>query len=461
MLNFKEKTMPVTTNIEQPRAFDRATVGLLAGGLAAGGVTAVLATVFNASTAGLGALAFGVVVGLVTYLIDDTEDDALIGLLLSIGGGVTLAAGLGAGAAATGWIATGIGGALIGLGAGARRFEGRKRLIWAAVSAAALVAARFTTLELLSPERFAALDSMALLQVLSSGIWGLFLAGAVGTGFVRLDRDEVLAKLDRAIAESMSPVDDYLRSATELYEKINGELERGHGTELGERARAITEETIDSLTEFSLRYTELREGISEDKARALRRRAETLDKRIEQARSPELAAQLRKTQDEVLGQLDIQEELELACARLESRGQRCVTMLERLHVTLVQNASGELQNAALNESFEELEHLADEVQMKSLSVEQLLAAAGDGERADAEAETQRDGLVAEQDAKSEETGADDGLDDDGVDGTLDDGTDGATVDDTDCEASERAPDAEGSSADEEQADVVEAIHQSC
>ncbi|MGM0557715.1 MAG: hypothetical protein ACQEVA_15130 [Myxococcota bacterium] len=422
--------MSLTTKIDDPRSFDRATVGLLAGGLAAGVVTAVLATVFHASAAGLGALAFGVVVGLVTYLVDDTEDDALIGLLLSIGGGVVLAAGLGMGLAVAGWLATGVAGALIGLGAGARHMDSRRRLFWTVLSAVGLLAARFTTLELLSPERFSALESSALQHVLSSGIWGLFLSGVVGTGFVRLDRDEVVARLDKARAASIAPVARSLESARELYRKIMGEVERDAASGLEDRARAIAVETIDSLIEFSLRYTELRDGISADKAGDLRARSDALEARIDEARNPELAAQLSQTRREVLGQLDMQEELELACARLEARGQRCVTMLERLHVTLVQNASGELQNRTLTESFEELEHLTDEVHMKSLTVEQLLSAAAD------DGEPERDGA-------------------------LDDGTDGATLGGTRCESDEATTESEKAPREQERDDVVRAEHQSC
>ena len=453
--------MSVTTHIDDPRSFDRSTVGLLAGGLAAGATTAVLATIFSASTVGLGALAFGVVVGLVTYLVDDTEDDAIIGLLLCIGGGIVLAAGLGAGMASVGWVATGVAGALVGLGAGARHFAGRKPAFWAVISGLSLLAARFTTLELLSPERLAAFDSMAVQQLLSSGIWGLFLAGAVGTGFVRLDRDEILAKINRARSSAVAPVDGYLESASELYSKIAGEADRGTTSDLDARARAIAEETIDSLTEFSLRYSDLREGMSGDKARVLRERADALDARIEGARSPKLAAQLEKTQEEVLGQLDMQEELELACARLESRGQRCVTMLERLHVTLVQNASGELENAALNEAFEELEHLADEVQMKSLSVEQLLAEVEDDEAGEVEAPREvatvtSDDATAEVDAPVTSVAGSGGHD-----GSLDDGTDGATLQGAECQSPDASSDDDEAPQEQERDDVVRAEHQSC
>src|SRR5699024_2638201 len=82
---------------------------------------------------------------------------------------------------------------------------------------------------------------------------------------------------------------------------------------------------------------------------------------------------IHQAREEVRAQIRLRERLKLGCVRLESKLQRGVTTLEKLHLTLTQHASNRVDDAALKDAFSNLEVFADEVHYQNLSVEELCA----------------------------------------------------------------------------------------
>ncbi len=113
-----------------------------------------------------------------------------------------------------------------------------------------------------------------------------------------------------------------------------------------------------------------------------------MERRLDEVTDPSLRREIEQSRAHIMQQVQMRQRLELACARLESRLQRSVTTLEKLHLTLVQHATSATNDAGLSESLSRLEQLAEEVELKSLSVDELCeleALGADGaDRTDAE-----------------------------------------------------------------------------
>lgn len=364
--------MSASATLHHEELFNRHLLGLVGGGFVAGIVTSVLQMVVGRPVEALGALSFAAVVGLVVNQLDPRSDTALVRLLLALMGGVVMGGVSAMSVAGAPWWAAAAGGGLLGAALTFDRPQSRARklLTWGAF-AAALPAAVFTTETLLASALFKPLNVLVVRETLSGTAWGLFLAVAAGASDLRFDKDALAGRLDEAISRYGEPLRDYLESARDLYRQVRRECERAEHDDTRQRAREIAGDTVESLLRFAGRFEELRDTLRSSGGERLKRRIERLDKRLAEVDDASVVRELQRARDEVYQQVQMRQRLELACARLESRLQRSVTTLEKLHLTLVQQAASAVNDVGLTEALARLEHLADEVEFKNLSIDEL------------------------------------------------------------------------------------------
>jgi hypothetical protein len=402
--------MSASATLKHEEKFERHLFGLVAGGFLGGLTASILEIVVGREVEALTALSFAAVVGLVINQLDPREDTALMRLVFALMGGVLMGAiGVSAIAGAA-WWAAGAGGALLGLALTVNRTETlRRRLTTCAVFAAALAAGAFTSTTLFESGVLAVLDEATARHALTGTTWGLFLAVAAGLSDLKWERDSLVGRLDEAISRHGDLVGDYLESARELYRQIGRECERAEQDDTRLRAAEIAAATVESLLRLADRFRELRRSLQTTGGKRLERRIERIERRLEQTQDASLAREVERARDEAYEQLQMRQRIELACTRLESRLQRCVTTLEKLHLTLVQHATSTNEDGGLGEALNRLEQLAEEVELKSLSVDELCST----ERVEAAGlpEDQSDAQVVAAEAT---------LTDSGVDGALDD-----------------------------------------
>ncbi len=364
--------MSASATLRHEDIFERHLLGLLGGGFLGGVVASMLEVVVGREVEALGALGFAAVVGLVINGLDPREDTALVRLILALIGGV-LMGGIAAASLpfASIWGAA-VGGAFIG---GALTFDRpqsrvRKGSTWA-LFAAALAGGVFTSATLFETGFLAPLEDTFLRQALTGTTWGLFLAVAAGASDLKFDADEIVGRLDEAMSRHSEVVRDYLESAKELYHQVLRECSRAEHDDTRHRAREIAADTVGALLTLAERFDDLERTIDEKGGKRLERRIERLDRRLERTEDAALAAEIEQASLEAYQQLKMRQRVELACTRLESRLQRSVTTLEKLHLTLVQHATSASNDPGLAESLSSLEQLAEEVQLKSMSVDEL------------------------------------------------------------------------------------------
>jgi hypothetical protein len=364
--------MPANATLRDEAIFERHLWGLVGGGLAAGVVTGLLGLVVGQQIPAMGALSFAAVVGLAVNQLDPRADTALLRLILALMGGVLMGGIAQLGFAGSALLGAGVGGGFIGAALTFDRSESRQRFALGILLFAAALPAGVFSADILFPQSFLQfLDPLFAREAVVGATWGLFLAVAAGASDLRLEQDEQLGLLDEALSRHQEPVRDYLESARELHHQVLRECERAESDDTRRRAREIAGETIDSLLRFAARFQELRAALQATGSDRLARRIERLDRRIEQAGTPSIAREIEQARDEARQQVQMRERLELACVRLESRLQRSVTTLEKLHLTLVQHATSTANDAGLTESLARLEQLAEEVQFQNLSVDEL------------------------------------------------------------------------------------------
>ncbi len=402
--------MSASATLQHEEVFERHLLGLVGGGFVAGIVTSILQMVVGREVEALGALSFAAVVGLVVNQLDPRADTALVRLMLALMGGVLMGGVSGLSVAGAPWVAAALGGGLLGAALTFDRPQsrGRKWLTWG-LFAAALPAGVFTTRTLFDVALFKPLDVMVVHQAFVGTAWGLFLAVAAGASDLQFDKDVIIGRLDEAISRHGEPVRDYLESARDLYRQIVRECSRAEHDDTRLRAREIAAETVASLLRYAGRFEELRDTLRRSGGDRLRRRIDRLDRRLAAIDDPSVARELETARAEVYQQIQMRQRLELACARLESRLQRSVTTLEKLHLTLVQHAASAANDVGLTEALSRLEQLADEVELKNLTIDELCEM--DGLESDAprnehgESEAGYDGALDDSAAQSDAASA--------------------------------------------------------
>jgi hypothetical protein len=364
--------MSANATLRHEDIFERHLIGLVGGGLAAGIVASLLELIVGRGVEALAALSFAAVVGLVINQLDPREDTALMRLVLALAGGVLMGGIAGLGFWGAPWLAAALGGGFLGAALTFDRGQSRTRTLWTwSLFAAALPAGVFTAETLFHTGLLQPLDAAIIRQALEGTVWGVFLAVAAGMSDLEWDRDSLVGKLDEAIARHHEPVRDYLESAKELYRQIVRECDRAEQDDTRRRALEIAADTVGSLLRFAARFEELRQTMRHSGGERLSRRLERMDRRLEEAKSASVAREFEQARAQILEQLQMRQRLELACARLESSLQRSLTTLEKLHLTLVQHATSASNDTGLTEALSRLEQLADEVELKNLSVDEL------------------------------------------------------------------------------------------
>ncbi len=361
--------MSVSVTLENSRAYTREVLLLVGGGAAAGIVTQILELVASTSVPALAALTFGSVLGLGANLTDAREGTPMLRLILAILGGVVWA---GLMMTVHPLVGAGVGGFLIGAGYSLEEGDTRLERAWNwTMYGIALALGAFTAATLIPA-------GMGVVGLVSTGlIWGVFLAFAGGLKRLNFSRDVIVSEFKEAEAELSGQESENIRNGRALYDQIVRELERTPEARTRDRAEEIARETSRALIALARRASELSVAAEVTSQRHLQMRVIELDERIQAARDQDVRVQLEATLDELLEQLRVRERLDVARARIEAREERCFTALERLHVTLLQGASGALGEGALDESIDNLEKLSDEIHWRNLSVEELV---GDSER---------------------------------------------------------------------------------
>ncbi|QDG54434.1 sulfite exporter TauE/SafE family protein [Persicimonas caeni] len=364
--------MSASATLKHEDTFERDILGLIGGGFAAGIVASLLELVVGREVQALTALSFAAVVGLVINGLDPREDTAMMRLILALAGGVMMGGLAGVGVWGAPMWAAAIGGGFLGAALTFDRAQSLGRKLWTwGIFAAALPAGVFTAETLFATGFMQPLDVMLVREALAGGAWGLFLAVAAGMSDLEWEHNSVISDLDEAIARHRDPVRDYLESAKELYRQITRECERAEQDDTRRRAVEIATDTVGSLLRFASRFEELRDTLRRSGGERLSRRLERMERRLDDVKDASLRRELEQSRAHILQQVQMRQRLELACARLESRLQRSVTTLEKLHLTLVQHATSATNDAGLTEALSRLEQLADEVELKSLSVDEL------------------------------------------------------------------------------------------
>lgn len=355
--------MTVRVSLTNPRVYQREAILLFGGGALSGGVAAILQTIAGAPISQLSVLAFGAIVGLLANLTDSKQGTPMLRLTGAMLGGVVMA-----GLWAINPILAGFaGGGLLGLSLSVGEARSRQESlgIWLLYSVA-LAAGVFVTSRL--GTEFAA--STISLSIMTSAVWGLFLAFAAGLKRLDWQRDELWSEFRDAEADLKGAEGEDITAGRVLYEAILKELERSKENDLKSRAREITEETCRALIAFAKRSSELQYAADVTQHRQLRKRVVEMNERLKGTRDPQVIKEMEATLHELTEQLRVRSRLEVARLRLEARRQRCFTALERLHVSLLQSGGGAF-DSALEESIESLERLTDEVSWRNLSVDEL------------------------------------------------------------------------------------------
>jgi hypothetical protein len=368
--------MSVSASVDNPRKLTRESLILVGGGALSGLVATGLNLIAGETVFVLTALAFGGVVGLLANLSDPKAGTPMLRLVLSIlGGGAMAALGF------VHWaLGAAVGGVLLGLAFSLEDGENAmERAVFAGIYGLALIGGLFVT-RVLGP--MFEIDFAS--QLFTGATWGVFLAFAGGLKRVQWARDELMSEFKDAYAEMEGPERETIRSGKVLYEQIVKELERTREASTRDRAVEIATETSRALIALTRRSRELRIGALRTSQRQLGSRIVELDERIKNSQDPTVRRELEATLDELVEQVKVRKRFEVARARLEARQQRCFTALERLHVSLVQSASG-ADDGAVRESIESLERLSDEIRWRNLSVDQLVDGADEemGEEFDA------------------------------------------------------------------------------
>ena len=400
--------MSANITLKHEELFERHLIGLIGGGFAAGVVATMLELIVGREVEALGALSFAAVVGLVINQLDPRDDTAMMRLILALIGGVMMGGIAGLGIWGAPWWAAAAGGSFLGAALTFDRAQtiGRKLWTWG-LFAAALPAGVFTAETLFGTGVMQPLDIMLVREAVAGTAWGLFLAVAAGLSNLEWEGDGVVGQIDEALSVHHDPVRDYLESARELYLQIARECDRAEQDDTRRRAFDIACDTITSLLRFASRFEELRDTLRRSGGDRLNRRLERMERRLDEAADPALRHELEQATDDILEQLQMRQRLELACARLETRLQRSVSTLEKLHLTLVQHATSASNDAGLTEALSRLEQLTEEVELKNLSVDELCEVASLDEPAsgaDAESSTEteeerdHEPVVCQQDA---------------------------------------------------------------
>ncbi len=375
--------MSVSVSLSESRAFGREALIVIGGGAVSGIVAAGLELIAGAGAPQLMAISFGAVVGLVANFADHKIDTPVLRLLLSIAGGF---------AAALLWTLNPIlAGAAAGLLLGGafalgEDHSGPERAAAISVYGFWMAAAVFVT------HTFAVALEMAVVgHVFTGAVWGLFLAFAGGLRRLEWRRDEVIASFREAEADLKGELKRSVEGGRVLYEQILQEVERVPAKDR-DRAEEIATETSQALIALCRRSDELGRAAERTSQRKLQMRVLSLDERIANTTDATVRRELEATLDELLEQVKVRRRFDLALARLEARQQRCFTALERLHVSLIQSASGGPgDDAAVLESIASLEKLSDEIRWRNLSVEELC----EGEEGVEVDEEDSDELIAE------------------------------------------------------------------
>lgn len=355
--------MAVSVSLPSSRAYQREAIILFGGGALSGLVAFVVAQVAGAPHVELMALSFGAVIGLFANLADAKEGTPMLRLVLSIVGGVVMAllwsvhpvvAGAG-------------GGAFIGASASLGEGQTRVEKVWnCLLYTIALSLAVFVT-ERLGPAMFSASEFGR--DLLQGSVWGVFLAFSAGLRRLEFLRDEIRAEFTEAEAEIGGRDRENVVAGRVLYERIVREVDRADSV-IRDRSLSIATETSRALIAFAKRADELRQAAEVTSGRKLKMRLLEVNQRIESSRDPQVRSELTAVMEELHEQLKVRARLDVARARLEAKQQRCLTSLERLHVTLLQGAG--TADSSLEESIESLQKLSDELHWQNLSVDELV-----------------------------------------------------------------------------------------
>lgn len=360
--------MAVSVALPNPRSYQREAVVMFGGGALSGLVAFLLAQVAGSPHAELMSLSFGAVVGLFANLADSRQGTPMLRLVLSILGGVAMA-GLWAFSPYAAGLA---GGALIGAAASLGEAKSRVESAWHLVLYGVALGLGVFVTERLGAAVF---EGNAFgLDVMQGAVWGLFLAFSAGLKRLEFSRDEIRAELAEAEADLKGQDQENVVAGRVLYEQILREVEKQEGA-VRDRATEIATETSRALMAFARRSNELRIAAEVTSGRQLKKRMLEVDARLQATRDPQVRTELQAVLEELVEQLRVRTRLDVARARLEARQQRCLTSLERLHVSLLQGAGGNHQDSALKDSIENLEKLSDELHWRNLSVEELVKGA--------------------------------------------------------------------------------------
>ena len=345
--------------------FNRDLGVLFSGGLASGIVAAMLVAIAGGHQHELMALSFGGLIGIAASFTKGEGETPILRVILALLGGVLLA-----GAFPTALVAAVVGGSALGL---ALSVEGdmTERIASMSVFAIALGSAFFTSSVLFEDGFLQSANVPMIREFLTGGIWGTFMAAGAGIKQIRWDHDERLAELQEAISEVGASERGYLRSARELYGPIREEVEKADDQDLQRQAETITAETLMALQRLTRRSTELREAMSSNPGRNIGRRLERLEGQLDVTDDPTVRQELNAARRELEKEREARNRLEVAITRLEVRQQRCVTALERLHMSLVETGNVESGDIRLENSLDELEDLTDEIQWRNLSLDDI------------------------------------------------------------------------------------------
>lgn len=364
--------MSTALTLRNEPIFDRHLAALVGGGLAAGVLSGLLGLVVGEQLPQMGALSFAAVVGVALNHADPHEDSALLRLIFALVGGVLMSLAIALDFGGAQLVGAALGGGFIGAAVSLERRESmRRKWLGIGVFALALPAGVFSSGVLLPAGALAFAEPIFARQALVGGTWGIFMALAAGLSDLHSQDDTQLNLLERAIARHRQPVRDYLESARELYLQIGRESARSLSEDARRRAGEIARETIDALLRVAERSQELRSALQATGSERLDHRISRLNQRIAAATNPAIARELTQARDDAREQAQMRERLDLAAVRLETRQQRCVMTLEKLHLTLVQHANHAVSDLSLTEALARLEQFADEVQFQNLSIEEL------------------------------------------------------------------------------------------
>lgn len=351
--------------LSDPLGFDRdfAVAGIA--GVVSGLVASLLFAIAGSHHHEMMALSFGGVLGVAASFRSGEGATPILRVIASLAGAVIFASTF-----PTASIAALLGGGLFGLALAVDE-DHIGRLAASLSSAAAIGAAYFTTATLFEAGVPDIAGMPIVGDVLTGGVWGVFLVAAGGIRRLRWNGDAIVRQLERAAEEIGEPERGMVRAARDLYEPVCRAIERLEDDSLGERAERIVEEIVCAHVRFSRRAFELREASGVQQGGDIDVRLRSIDERLEETSSDEVIEELEAARREYHRQSQIRERIETAITRLEVRQRRCVTALERLHMQLVEHGRADGAMMRLEDSVEELDELTDRMKWRSLSVEEI------------------------------------------------------------------------------------------